>query len=142
MTRRLLGPHGILCVLILFVVYGIFPEIIVELFDQLENENNSASFTCQATGEPIPNISWYFNDVMINVSDTSKYRIESKIATIEDTLEVFNVTSSDVGSYICMATNELGNDSSIGILTVNSKKMFSTIVWSVYMIMSCYYRCC
>ncbi|XP_065914251.1 adhesion G protein-coupled receptor L3-like [Dysidea avara] len=95
-------------------------EIIVELFDQLENENNSASFTCQATGEPIPNISWYFNDVMINVSDTSKYRIESKIATIEDTLEVFNVTSSDVGSYICMATNELGNDSSIGILTVNS----------------------
>ena len=94
----------------------------------------SLNFTCQVTGEPAPNISWYFNDDIINTSDTNKYNIESRsinTTTTENTLTVYNVTSSDVGSYVCMATNELGNDSSIGILTVNSKKMFSTIVWSI-----------
>ena len=100
----------------------------------MEIETNPTSFTCQVTGEPVPNISWYFNGAMINVSDTSKHRIESgsiNIITVEETLKVFNVTSSDVGSYVCIATNELGSDRSVGVLTVNSKKMFSTIVWSM-----------
>ena len=108
------------------------PEIIVELVDQFENETNPTSFMCQATGEPVANISWYFNGVMINVSDTSKYRIEARsinITTFEGRLEVFNVTSSDVGTYVCVATNELGSDRSVGVLTVNGKKMFSTNVW-------------
>ena len=108
------------------------PEIIVELLDQLENETNPTSFTCQATGEPAPDISWYFNGVMINVADTNKYMIMStsiNTTTTENTLTVYNVTSSDVGTYVCIATNELGSDRSVGVLTVNGKKMFSTNVW-------------
>ena len=121
------------------------PEITVELVDQLENETNPTSFMCQATGEPVPNISWYFNDIMINVSDTNKYMVMStsiNITTFEGRLEVFNAASYDVGTYVCIATNELGSDRSVGVLTVNGKKMFCIMCGQYDHVMSCYYRCC
>ena len=110
------------------------PEIILELVDQFENETNPSSFTCEATGEPVANISWYFNGVMINVSDINKYMIMStsiNTITIESRLVVYNAASFDVGTYVCIATNELGSDRSVGVLTVNGKKMFSTSVSSI-----------
>ena len=76
-------------------------------------------------GEPVPDISWYFNDVMVNVSDnSSKYMIVSRslnITTTENILTVYNVTSFDVGTYTCNASNIIGSVSSSGILTVTSK---------------------
>ena len=75
-------------------------------------------------GEPVPDISWYFNDVMINVSDnSSKYMIVSRslnITTTENTLTVYNVTSSDVGTYTCNATNGIGSITDFGVLSVTS----------------------
>ena len=75
-------------------------------------------------GEPVPDISWYFNGVMINVSldNSSKYMIMSKslnITTTENTLTVYNVISSDVGTYTCNATNVVEYDSTSGHLQVN-----------------------
>ena len=91
--------------------------------DETINATQSINITCEATGEPVPDISWYFNDVMINVSDnSSKYMIVSRslnITTTENTLTVYNVTSSDVGTYTCNATNLVGNDSDSGHLQVN-----------------------
>ena len=91
--------------------------------DITKNESQSINFTCQTVGEPVPDISWYFNDVMINVSDnSSKYMIVSRslnITTTENTLTVYNVTSSDVGTYTCNASNIIGNDSNSGHLQVN-----------------------
>ena len=91
--------------------------------DITKNESQSFNFTCEATGEPVSDISWYFNDVMINESDnSSKYMIESRslnITTTENTLTVDNVTSSDVGTYSCIATNLVGNDNDSGHLYVN-----------------------
>ena len=76
-------------------------------------------------GEPVPDISWYFNGVMINVTDnSSKYMIMSRslnITTTENTLTVYNVTSSDVGTYTCNSSNFIGSVTSSGILTVTSK---------------------
>ena len=76
-------------------------------------------------GEPVPDISWYFNGVMINESDnSSKYMIVSRslnITTTENTLTVYNVTSSDVGTYTCNPSNIIGSVTSSGILTVTSK---------------------
>ena len=72
-----------------------------------------------------PDISWYFNDVVINVSDnSSKYMSMSRslnITTTENTLTVYNVTSSDVGTYTCNASNVIGSVTSSGILTVTSE---------------------
>ena len=77
-------------------------------------QNRINAIVCQAVGEPVPDISWYFNGVMINVSDnSSKYMIMSRslnITTTDNTLTVYNVMSSDVGVYTCTAANILGSD--------------------------------
>ena len=108
-----------------FTCYTVIPSIENTIDDQIRDQEDNVTFLCEAVGEPVPDISWYFNDVMINVSDnSSKYMIVSRslnITTTENTLTVYNVTSSDVGTYTCNASNIIGSVSSSGILTVNSK---------------------
>ena len=103
----------------------VIPSIVNSTDDEIRDQTENVTFLCQAVGEPVPDISWYFNDVMINVSDnSSKYMIMSRslnITTTENTLTVYNVTSSDVGTYTCNSSNIIGSVTSSGILTVNSK---------------------
>ena len=92
-------------------------DIQTEIVNSTDEGRDLATFTCQVTGKPVPTISWYFNDAMINVSDASKYMIMSTLintTTTENTLTVYNVTSSDVGTYTCNATNTIGSDISHG----------------------------
>ena len=88
--------------------------------DDTENETDTASFTCQATGEPVPTISWYFNDVPVDVTNTVKYAVTSA-SPGQSTLRIFNVQSSDVGTYTCNATNVVSSNTSSGVLTVNGE---------------------
>ena len=89
----------------------------------LENETNPITFSCQAIGEPVPTISWYFNSVMINVSNESKYNVSSSMNDIVITsyLTIMNAQSYDVGIYTCEAENFIGNNSSSGVLTINGE---------------------
>ena len=89
----------------------------------IENETNPLIFSCQATGEPVPSISWYFNGVMINVSNTSKYNVSNTLreTTVTSSLTITNANSCDVGTYTCQAKNIIGIDQSSGVLTVNGK---------------------
>ena len=115
-----------MCFCYLYAVTDL-PEIIVQLSDQLENETNPTSFVCQAIGEPVPEISWYFNGAMINVSDTSKYTVTSvsvNISTTQSTLNIFNAASVDVGTYVCNATNVAGSARSTAVLTINGKNIY------------------
>ena len=98
-------------------------EITDEVTNKLENETNQVVFSCSATGEPIPTISWYFNGVSINVSDSRKYTLaSSKNGTaVTSLLIIVNAQSSDVGTYTCDAENIIGSGQSSGILTVNGK---------------------
>ena len=91
----------------------------------LENETNPVTFSCRATGEPIPSIIWYYNGFMINVSDESEYRVSSSMNDIfiASYLTIMNAQSYDVGIYTCEAENFIGNDSSSGVLTINGKYM-------------------
>ena len=94
------------------------------MIDEIQNEGDSASFTCQATGEPVPTISWYFNGNPVNQANTMKYTISmmpSNTTTISSTLTIMNVQSSDVGTYTCNATNVVSTDTSSGVLTVNGE---------------------
>ena len=81
------------------------------------------TFTCQAIGDPVPTISWHFNDTMIDLLDTSKYYTtnSSNETVIMSSLTIMNLQSSDVGIYTCHAVNVHGDDQSSGMLTVNSK---------------------
>ena len=107
------------------LLYTVAPSIENVINDEIGNQTDNITFLCQAVGEPVPNISWYFNDVMINVSDnSSKYMIMSRslnITTTENTLTVYNVTSLDAGTYTCNASNFISNAETSGILTVTSK---------------------
>ena len=100
-------------------------EITAGQTDVLENETNPVTFSCQAVGEPIPNISWYFDGTMINVSDTSTYNDSNSINSTEVTslLTILNTQSSDAGIYTCEAENFLGAVRSSGILTVNGEDL-------------------
>ena len=117
-----LQRHTSFLIIIAFIV---IPSIENQIDNEIRNQEDSATFLCQAVGEPVPDISWYFNDVMIKVSDnSSKYMIVSRslnITTTENTLTVYNVTSSDVGTYTCNASNIIGSDTGSRILTVTSK---------------------
>ena len=120
-----------MCVWLLFIImftFAVSPSIKSSIENMVRNQIENVTFLCQAVGEPVPDISWYFNGVMINVSDnSSKYMIMSRslnITTTENTLTVYNVTSSDVGTYTCQAENFIGIDRSSGILTVNGKFVF------------------
>ena len=98
--------------------------------NQIQNEGDNVSFNCQATGEPVPTISWYFNGVPVNVTNTMKYTtsmMSLNTTTISNTLTIMSVQSSDVGTYTCNATNVVSSDTSSGILTVNGK--FLTLVF-------------
>ena len=99
----------------------------------LENETNPITFSCQAIGEPVPNISWYFNVELIDVSNASKYIISnsSNKTMVISLLTIMNTQSSDVGRYTCFAENIIGSDQSSGVLTVNGKNF--TQIYTVHM---------
>ena len=98
-------------------------EITDEVLDLVENETDLVTFHCEATGEPVPIIDWYFNDEMINVSDAS-YNVSNSLngTIVESLLSIENVQSFDVGTYTCHAENFIGIDRNSGILTVNGTK--------------------
>ena len=98
------------------------PTVTLEVMDQIQDEEDTASFTCEATGEPVPTISWYFNSTLLvngvkhTISETSV-----NTTTINSTLTIMSVESSDVGTYTCNATNVVSSDTSSGVLTVNGE---------------------
>ena len=113
----------------MFVVLNLFrlvaATISLEVLDQIQDEGTTASFTCQATGEPVPTISWYFNGTAVNNdTDVDKYDISEtsvNTTTINSILTIMSVESSDVGTYTCNATNVVSSDTSSGVLTVNGE---------------------
>ena len=93
----------------------VYPIILSEIQDLSDEGRRTVNFTCEAIGEPVPNISWSFNDKLIN--DSIKYMIISRslsITTTESTLTIYNATKSDEGIYSCTASNILGNDTNYG----------------------------
>ena len=110
--------------------FSVAPEIILQLTDLLANETNSIRFVCQAIGVPVPYIRWYFNGVMVNLSDISKYNNSSmqlNESIIESSLCIINVQSSDAGTYTCEAKNIIGIELNSGILTVNGKYLHTWV---------------
>ena len=98
------------------------PTISPEVMDQTQDEGDTASFTCQATGEPVPTISWYFNDTLLaNGTDYTISETSVNTTTISSTLTIMSVDSSDVGTYTCNATNVVSSNASSGVLTVNGE---------------------
>ncbi|XP_028276231.1 cell adhesion molecule-related/down-regulated by oncogenes [Parambassis ranga] len=80
------------------------------LSDQLVPPSSSVSFSCEARGNPTPNITWLFNARPINAS--RRFQISG------NSLVVRNVTAQDEGVYQCLLDNVIGSAQSHGILTI------------------------
>ena len=93
----------------------------------VENETNPVTFSCQATGEPVPTITWFFNSFMINTSNTSKYNISNSESenTVTSVITIMSVQSHDGGTYTCYAKNIIGSDESSEILRIHGKHVAS-----------------
>ena len=113
-----------------FITHVVQTEITGEVIDLLQNKSNPITFNCQAIGVPVPTISWYFNNILINVSNSSNYIISNSVngTIVVSSLTIINAQSSDVGTYTCHAENIIGNDRSSAVLTVNGKFIFKVLL--------------
>jgi len=73
--------------------------------------NDNATFTCTATGIPLPTITWMNGSIMLMGSDMI---INS--TTILSTLTLSNLQDDDFENYTCTATNMFGSDNVTALL--------------------------
>ena len=83
----------------------------------------SATFLCNATARPRPEITWWRmgNQLM---AQTNTIEISSDSfgeREIESNLTIIMADPSDTGGYICQATNVAGQDNATAELTVHGK---------------------
>ena len=106
-------------------IYAYVVQAVIDGHDILENEINPVTFHCIATGNPTPNISWYFNTrLLMNASDESDYNILTttvREGVAESLLTISNPQLSNNGRYTCYAENIIGSDNSSRILMINGK---------------------
>ena len=85
-------------IIIIFLFLSVKPTVTIQQCPSPVTEGNNATLYCNASGYPVPNIAW------INASSGN---VESPTKT---TLVITAITRSEKGSYICHASNEIGND--------------------------------
>ncbi len=79
------------------------------------NEGSTATFTCEATGYPKPDITWLHNNKKLTGS-------RRNVKIIDDIgLEIQNVLPSHNGTFTCIADNILGKDEALVKLVVLSE---------------------
>ena len=95
--------------------------------DETENESAIVSYVCQADGEPLPTVSWYFNGDPLGPTNSTKYVFTDRLPanSVIRILNIRDLEASDAGTYTCNATNVVSTDTSSGILTVNGE-------WAVF----------
>ena len=82
------------------------PAIIVHPESQTKTEGENVTFSCNATGNPVPTISWTRNGSYIETSDNSRISFSAnKIQLI-----ITNLNRTESGEYLCVANNSVGND--------------------------------
>lgn len=81
------------------------PEIEVERNWIHAGEGDDAKIVCVVHGEPPPNVSWYQDDSLVDVSE----RHSIKVRGSKHILSIHGVRESDFGNYSCVAENSLGS---------------------------------
>ena len=69
--------------------------------------DSDGTLTCSVRGNPMPQITWYYNKVIIPL-DSPKYRQIRNKGLCQ--LDIRKAMFGDGGSYMCHAKNELGED--------------------------------
>ena len=69
-------------------------------------EGHNVTLSCNATGNPLPTISWTRNGSLVHASGRINFSDGKKRLTITD------VNRTDSGEYRCVASNRVGHDTS------------------------------
>ena len=99
-------------------------SIFEERRDILVGED-SLMYTCQFEGFPLPNITFYFNGVVISHG--------SGVIVVGNTLTIPSPQVSHSGIYQCIVSNEFGDDQKAWLLEIRQPSMF-TIIMNQYTI--------
>lgn len=97
-----------------FDVVGEAPIMVRELENVTCPEGNTAVLECEITGEPAPEVSWYHDNVCLEIT-AGKYRVEEDNKVYRLYINSFMFT--DVGVYTCVARNKLGEVASISAVS-------------------------
>ncbi|XP_057334956.1 titin isoform X6 [Microplitis mediator] len=95
---------------------GTAPQFVKLIADVLVSEGEDAIFECQVTGEPKPDLRWYFNNEEIVF-------VHERITMTHDetgncTLKISSTTAEDKGNYVAKAINLIGEAKAIARLVV------------------------
>ena len=92
------------------------PEFVIEIGDLTVKEGEGATLTCKVKGEPVPEITWFYDGQPIKTNEI--YKVIPGEVEGESTLKIPEVFTEDAGSYTVKATNEAGVVESSAILNV------------------------
>ena len=84
------------------------------------NEGKIASFGCRVTGEPTPDLTWFYKDEPLEL--TGRYSVVERDGL--QVLQFTDVTPEDAGEYKVTATNKFGDDSCTASLEVKGNSLF------------------
>ena len=85
------------------------PEITAHPQSVAKTEGDNVTLSCNNTANPIGKISWIRNRFPV---DTSHNSSRIRFSADKKQLTITNVNRTDSGEYRCVASNELGNDTS------------------------------
>ena len=86
------------------------PSIVAPPISMLVNESSTASFQCEAEGNPEPKITW--------LKQNSSIPADKRVTSSRGGLMITDVKSQDKGMYTCVAGNTLGEVTSSAKLSV------------------------
>ena len=90
------------------------PSIVAPPKSMVVNESGTASFQCEAKGNPEPKVTWLIQN--------SSLPADKRVLSSRAGLMITDVTSQDEGMYTCVARNILGEMTSSATLTVQGEK--------------------
>ena len=91
------------------------PQLLTTLMNTTLSQGSSYMLVCAAVADPRPAFAFRFNGERIR-SNSSKYTLVT--SNTHGALTVFNLQSSDEGTYTCSASNRYGSVSTAAVLTV------------------------
>ena len=86
-------------------------------------EGEGATLTCKVKGQPVPEITWFYEGQPIKSDEI--YKVIPGELEGESTLKIPEVFTEDAGSYTAKATNEAGVVESSAVLNVTGKLITS-----------------
>ncbi|XP_033117452.1 hemicentin-1-like isoform X2 [Anneissia japonica] len=87
------------------------PHIIKPLDHIVEYVGQNVQLRCDSTGDPTPNVTWFFEESPIIAG-------HSDMLVVDSTLLISRIEAKHSGRYTCVATNQYGTDSANCTLTV------------------------